>query len=80
VHLDHGFRNQVKGDYSSTAYWYQEEPHRPYARLPEVSARQPAPALANVAQVALLLGPPLLAGAALLWRLSKRLGPDEKGG
>ena len=80
VHLDHGFRNQVKGDYSSTAYWYQEEPHRPYAPLPEVSARQPAPALANVAQVALLLGPPLLAGAALLWRLSKRLGPDEKGG
>lgn len=65
--IDHGFENQVSADYSSVAYWYQREPHRPFAALPPADARRPTPPLANLAQVGLTLGLPALL-AATLWR------------
>lgn len=37
VEIEHGQRpnNEAKADYSSVAYWYQGEPHRPFEPLPE---------------------------------------------
>jgi hypothetical protein len=69
VEIDHGFYNELACDYSSTAYWYQAEPHRPFPPLPTVELRRPQSATGNRVQSALVLGPPLAAGLALLWRL-----------
>ncbi len=43
VTIEHGHANEQSNDYSSTAYWYQTEPHAPFPALPEVSARLPRP-------------------------------------
>ncbi len=56
--MDHGFRNQMQGDVSSVAYWYQREPHGQFPPLP--AHRHPAFPWSNAVQFA-LLG---LAGAA----------------
>lgn len=34
VSIEHGHANRRCDDYSSTAYWYQTEPHRPFGLLP----------------------------------------------
>ncbi len=34
VTIEHGHNNQRSDDYSSTAYWYQSEPHKPFHLLP----------------------------------------------
>lgn len=39
--IEHGDRNTEVADYSSTAYWYQREPHVPFAALPPAAARIP---------------------------------------
>ena len=69
VNIGHGFYNELTCDYSSTAYWYQAEPHRPFPELPHL--RQPQPAGRNVVQSALFLGAPLAALLALLWRFTR---------
>lgn len=71
VEIGHGFSNELPCDYSSTAYWYQTEPHRTFAPFPPVGLRQPHPAGTNIAQSALLLAPPLAATMALLWGLKR---------
>jgi len=71
VSINHGFSNELDCDYSSTAYWYQEEPHHPFPELPPVPLRQPHPAIVNLAQSALLLVPPVAALLALVWRLTR---------
>jgi hypothetical protein len=45
VTLEHGTANDQSNDYSSVAYWYQTEPHRPWSPLPPVEARLPRPTL-----------------------------------
>jgi hypothetical protein len=40
VSIEHGHANRRSDDYSSTAYWYQTEPHKPFGILP-VSERLP---------------------------------------
>lgn len=40
VTIEHGHANDLSNDYSSTAYWYQLEPHAPHAMLP-VAERLP---------------------------------------
>ena len=70
VSINHGFSNELDCDYSSTAYWYQAEPHRPFPELPRL--RQAHPAARNVTQSALFLGAPIAALLALLWRFSRR--------
>ena len=41
VTIEHGHAND-RADYdSSTAYWYQAEPHKPFPALPAVEARLP---------------------------------------
>jgi hypothetical protein len=72
VCIGHGFYNELACDYSSTAYWYQEEPHRPFPDFPPVDRRQPQPATGNMAQSLLLFAPPVAAALALLWRLGRR--------
>jgi hypothetical protein len=34
VSIEHGHANRLSNDYSSTAYWYQTEPHKPFGILP----------------------------------------------
>lgn len=43
VTIEHGHANKLSNDYSSTAYWYQTEPHRPFPPLPTVRYRLPRP-------------------------------------
>src|SRR5579871_285971 len=45
VTIEHGHANLQNNDYSSTAYWYQTEPHAPFPRLPAAIARRPRPDL-----------------------------------
>jgi hypothetical protein len=71
VCVDHGFYNRLECDYSSTAYWYQTEPHRPFPELTPANLRQPDPATRNLAQSALLLAPPIAAALALVWSLRR---------
>jgi len=42
VTIEHGHANHRSDDYSSTAYWYQTEPHQPFDILP-VEKRLPLP-------------------------------------
>jgi len=41
VTIEHGHANRRSDDYSSTAYWYQEEPHKTLRPLPPVEERLP---------------------------------------
>jgi hypothetical protein len=41
VTIEHGHANNLSHDYSSTAYWYQTEPHAPSPMLPAVASRLP---------------------------------------
>jgi len=43
VSIEHGHANSRSDDYSSVAYWYQNEPHRVFAPMPPVAARLPTP-------------------------------------
>jgi len=43
VTIEHGHNNHRADDVSSTAYWYQVEPHKPYPGLPPVAQRLPRP-------------------------------------
>jgi hypothetical protein len=39
--IEHGDQNTEIADYSSTAYWYQMEPHAPFPAMPPAGARIP---------------------------------------
>jgi hypothetical protein len=41
VTIEHGHANHLSHDYSSTAYWYQTEPHAVFPALPPVGERLP---------------------------------------
>ena len=41
--IEHGHANDMGHDYSSTAYWYQTEPHKKTVELPPVEQRLPRP-------------------------------------
>jgi hypothetical protein len=43
VTIEHGHANHRADDISSTAYWYQLEPHQPFPSLPPVAQRLPRP-------------------------------------
>lgn len=43
VTIEHGHANKLTGDWCSTAYWYQTEPHRPMAPLPGLGGLLPRP-------------------------------------
>jgi len=76
VDMDHGYTNQVSGNYSSVAYWYQAEPHLPFPALPPVEARLPSSTGRNALQFALFTSPvwasAVLAGLMCLRKVSRR--------
>ncbi|MFZ0390632.1 MAG: glycoside hydrolase family 172 protein [Calditrichia bacterium] len=39
--IEHGHGNTEAADYSSTAYWYQKEPHKPFPQMLKASLRIP---------------------------------------
>lgn len=39
--IEHGHANKLSNDYSSTAYWYQVEPHKSFPTLPDIEGRLP---------------------------------------
>jgi len=39
--LEHGHANNIANDYSSTVFWYQDEPHKTFASLPSAEERRP---------------------------------------
>ena len=41
VTIEHGHANDQGNEYSSVAYWYQLEPHKPQQELPPVEQRLP---------------------------------------
>jgi len=41
VTLEHGHNNNYENDYSSTAFWYQKDPHKVYPPLPPAMERLP---------------------------------------
>ena len=41
VTIEHGHGNTQANDYSSTAYWYQTLPNRPFPPLPPATQRLP---------------------------------------
>jgi len=41
VKIEHGHANQRSDDWSSTAYWYQTEPHQKFKSFPAVNDRLP---------------------------------------
>jgi hypothetical protein len=41
VTIEHGHANRRSDDISSVAFWYQQEPHKPFERLADVSERIP---------------------------------------
>ncbi|MFO7612947.1 MAG: glycoside hydrolase family 172 protein [Clostridia bacterium] len=43
VSIEHGHANDRGDDWSSTAYWYQTEPHRPFESMPPAEQRVPGP-------------------------------------
>lgn len=43
VSIEHGSANKLSNDYSSTAYWYQQEPHKPFPAFPPAADRMPRP-------------------------------------
>lgn len=69
VCINHGFYNELSCDYSSTAFWYQEEPHRTFPELPPVRQRKPHPAGRNIVQNLLLVGAPVISVIMLLRKL-----------
>ncbi len=42
VTIEHGHANNFENDYSSTAFWYQQEPHQPFPPLAAADQRGPA--------------------------------------
>ncbi|MGO8673211.1 MAG: glycoside hydrolase family 172 protein [Capsulimonadaceae bacterium] len=41
--IEHGHANSLTLDLATVAYWYQSEPHAPFAPIPPRAARQPMP-------------------------------------
>jgi D-arabinan exo alpha-(1,3)/(1,5)-arabinofuranosidase (non-reducing end) len=41
VTVEHGHANNMANDYSSCAFWYQSEPHKPFPPLPPAPERRP---------------------------------------
>jgi len=67
VAIDHGFENALEGDYTSVAYWYQAEPHTPFAELAQPIERAPSSAALNLLQSIVLLAAPALVAALIFW-------------
>jgi len=43
--IEHGHADCLTLDLATTAYWYQKEPHKQFAPLPDAEGRKPMPAI-----------------------------------
>jgi hypothetical protein len=61
VTVEHGHANNYDNDYTSTAFWYQKEPHKPFPPLPSAQERLPGwpPDVAEAMEKEQKLGPEL---------------------
>lgn len=64
VTIEHGHNNESEGDYSSIAYWYQNEPHATFPRLPDPEALLPLPPAPVFRLPGAIEGESLLRGAS----------------
>ena len=63
VTIDHGLNNRLPAVIDGTAYWYEEEPHRPFGPLPPAGERRPVGTAGN----RIIMAAPLAYGAAAWW-------------
>lgn len=42
VTIEHGHANNLENDYTSTAFWYQKDPHKAFPAIPTAADRAPA--------------------------------------
>jgi hypothetical protein len=42
VTIEHGHNNNFQNDHTSTAFWYQDEPHKPFPPIAQSDERLPA--------------------------------------
>jgi hypothetical protein len=61
--IEHGNQNDTRADYSSVAYWYQAEPHRPFPPLPPADQLLPTVAAPSKRISGAIEGEQLLATA-----------------
>lgn len=47
VTIDHGINNLLPAVYDGCAFWYQDEPHKPFGELPPAGARRPLRTVRN---------------------------------
>ncbi len=78
VTIEHGHANNFENDYTSTAFWYQKEPHKAFPPLPSAQERLPSwPAgVGEALEKEALLGAEL--GAMLTGGKVHLTEPDEK--
>ena len=62
--MDHGLKSSMAADYSSVAYWYQDEPHAPFPPLPSPQDRLPSFPWINPLQWLTCAAPILALGGA----------------
>jgi hypothetical protein len=74
VRMDHGFENELAGDYVSVAYWYQTEPHAAFPALPPPAQRTLTSAGRNLLQAMMLLALLGLGPLVVVWALVYLLG------
>ncbi len=80
VTIEHGDQNTQVADYSSTAYWYQKEPHQPYPGIIPPALRTPLRVqVPNGALEAETLPPGSLSGKATVEEMTV-YGADWGGG
>lgn len=77
--IEHGHANSQMGDYSSTAYWYQMEPHAPFPEMPPAAARIPLRVLVPEGAVEGEQLTPVGQSRVSVEEM-RRIGPDWSGG
>lgn len=65
--MDHGLENTMEADYSSVAYWYQDEPHAPFPPLSPAPARRPSLPWTNAVQLVICAAVLAISMATAVW-------------
>ena len=82
VTIEHGHANTVQADYSSVAYWYQREPHKPFTAMLSAPMRIPLRVTVPLDAIEgedLIVGTRLTAGRVSIESMNE-FGPEWSGG
>lgn len=74
VAIDHGLDNRLPARYDGAAFWYQSEPHVPFAAMPCMRERRITGRLSNTMVMAAPLAGAVAAAAAVVKRKRSRAG------